>query len=87
MELMPLTQLCCSKSGTGTIADAMSFHFSGMNWDILQAIFKRNTLGVDCCNCAKCCMLEGLVAILLVDLPATSLLDLTTRSSQLYLKI
>ena len=80
-------QLCCSKSGTSTIADAMSYHFSGMNRDILQAIFKRNTPGVDCCNCAKCCTLEGLVAILRVNLLATSLLDLTMRSRRLFLKL
>jgi hypothetical protein len=32
-------------------------------------------------------MSEGLVAILQIDLPAMSLLDLATRSSQLFLKI
>jgi hypothetical protein len=80
-------QLHYSKSDTGTIADAMSCHFSGTNRDILQAIFKRNTPGVDCCNYAKCCTLEGLMAILQVDLSTTSLLDLVTRSNQLFLKI
>jgi hypothetical protein len=80
-------QLCCSKSNTSIIADAMSCHFSATNQDILQVIFQRNTPGVDCCNCAKCYTLEGLVAILQVDLLATSLLDLTMGSSQLFLKI
>jgi len=80
-------QLCYSKSGTGTIADAMSCHFSSMNQDILQVIFKRNTPGVDCYNYAKCCTLEGLVVIFQVDLPATSLLDLLMISNQLFLQI
>jgi hypothetical protein len=57
-------QLHYSKSGTSTIADAMSCHFSATNWDILQAIFKRNTPGVDWYNCAKSCMLEGLMVII-----------------------
>jgi hypothetical protein len=35
-----------------------------MNQDIPQTIFKRNTPGVDCCNYAKCCTLEGIMAIL-----------------------
>jgi hypothetical protein len=59
----------------------MSCHFSGTNWDILQAIFKRNSFGVDCCNCALCYPLEDLVVTLQVNLLATSLLNLMTRSS------
>jgi hypothetical protein len=58
-----------------------------MNRYILQAIFKRNTPAVDCCNCAMCYPLEDLMAILQVNLPVTSLLDLVTRNSQLFLKI
>ena len=80
-------QLHCSKSDTGTIVDAMSCHFSGMNRDILQAILNRNTPSIDYCNCAKCYMMESLVAILLVDVPAMSLPNLATRRSQLLLKI
>jgi hypothetical protein len=57
MELVPWTQLCCSQSSTGTIADPMSCQFSDMNWDILQAIFKWNSPSVDCCNCAMYCPL------------------------------
>ena len=80
-------QLHCSQSDIGTIADPMSCHFSGTNRDILQAIFKRNSPGVDSCNCALCCLLEDLMATLQVNLPVMSLIDLATGSSQLFLKI